>query len=109
VNPARLRPAAENDLLEKTRYYRSGANSQVAERFFDAAISALQPIERSPKSGSPRLGLWCGIPEMRTGKVNGFPVRWYYLEGKDHLDVIRLLNDRQDIEALLDHQVEDDP
>jgi toxin ParE1/3/4 len=33
--------------------------------------------------------------------VTGFPMQWLYFETEDHLDVVRLLGDRQDISAIL--------
>jgi toxin ParE1/3/4 len=51
--------------------------------------------------GSPRLGQWCGISGLRSWRVAGFPLQWLYFEAPEHLDVIRLLGDRQDIPALL--------
>ncbi len=68
---------------------------------FDAAIAALQPIERMPGMGSPRLGQLCEIPGLHSWCVTGFPMQWLYLEAEDHLDVIRLLGDRQGIVAIL--------
>jgi len=68
---------------------------------FDAAIAALQPIERMPSMGSPRLGVLCEIPGLRSWRVTGFPMQWLYFEGDEHLDVVRLLGDRQDIIGIL--------
>lgn len=68
---------------------------------FDAAIAALEPIERMPGMGSPRLAQLCKIPGLRSRRVTDFPVQWLYFEAEDHLDVVRLLGDRQDILAIL--------
>jgi len=72
---------------------------------FDAAIAALEPIERMPSMGSPRLGQLCDIPGLRSWRVAGFPMQWLYFEAPDHLDVVRLVGDlvgqRQDILAIL--------
>ena len=73
----------------------------LGERMFDAALTALEPIERMPAMGSPRLGLLCEIPGLRSWRVRGFPMQWLYFEARDHLDVVRLLGDRQDIAAIL--------
>jgi toxin ParE1/3/4 len=98
---AHLRPQAEADLLEATRHYAKEGNVELAERMFDAAIAALEPIERMPGMGSPRLGQLCEIPGLRSWRVTDFPMQWLYLEADDHLDVVRLLGDRQDIIAIL--------
>jgi toxin ParE1/3/4 len=98
---ARLRPLAEADLVAATRYYSSEGGTKLGERFFDAALKSLESIERMPAMGSPRLGQLCDIPGLRAWRVDGFSMQWFYFEAKDHLDVVRLLGDKQDIEALL--------
>ena len=96
-----LRPQAEADLLEATRHYATEGSLGLAERMFDAAIAALEPIERMPGMGSPRLGQLCEIPGLRSWRITDFPMQWLYFEADDHLDVVRLLGDRQDIIAIL--------
>jgi toxin ParE1/3/4 len=97
----RLRPQAEADLLEATRFYAEEGGAPLADRFFDAALAALEPIARMPTMGSPRLGQLCEIPGLRCWRVTDFPLQWLYFEAADHLDVVRLLGDRQDIVAIL--------
>jgi len=101
LKPAHLRPQAEADLVEATRYYAKEGSVELAERMFDAAIDALEPIQNMPAMGSPRLGQLCEIPGLRSWRVKGFPMQWLYFEASDHLDVVRLLGDRQDIVAIL--------
>jgi toxin ParE1/3/4 len=101
VKPAALRPLAEDDLVERTRYYRRAGGSELAERFFDAAIAALRLVEESPGVGSPRVGELIGLPGLRRIGVEGFPFGWLYLERPELLDVLRLVADRQDLAAAL--------
>ncbi|MFM8766699.1 MAG: type II toxin-antitoxin system RelE/ParE family toxin [Rubrivivax sp.] len=101
MKEARLRPLAQADLVATVQYYASEAGPQVAEHLFDSALAALQPVERMPAMGSPRLGQLCDIPGLRSWRVEGFPLQWLYFERDDHLDVIRLLGDQQDIIAIL--------
>jgi len=101
VKPAHLRPQAEADLVEAARHYAKEGSIELAERMFDAALAALEPIERMPAMGSPRLGQLCEIPGLRSWRVKGFPMQWLYFEAVDHLDVVRLVGDRQDIIAIL--------
>jgi toxin ParE1/3/4 len=96
VKPARLRPAAEDDLVTKTQYFRSISGEELGASFFDEALKALGRLEKSPRSGSSRFGEWCGIPDLRTWRIPRFPVRWYYLERNEFLDVVRLLSDREE-------------
>jgi toxin ParE1/3/4 len=101
VTPAWLRPRAEADLVERTHYYAAEAGADVASRFFDTAIAAVHAIERMPGTGSPRIGELCGIPGLRMRRVMGFPCGWFYFVRQDHLDVVRLLADAQDLTAIL--------
>ena len=101
MKPATLRPAAEDDLIEEARHCAREGGGGLGERMFDAALGALKPTERMPGIGSLRLGQLCDIPGLRSWRVTGFPVQWFYFEADDHLDVVRLLGDRQDIIAML--------
>jgi toxin ParE1/3/4 len=67
----------------------------------DAVIAALTAIEHTPGIGSPRLGELCEILGLRSWGVTEFPLRWFYFEREDHLDIVRLLGERQDIVAIL--------
>jgi toxin ParE1/3/4 len=71
------------------------------ERFFDAALASLRSIERKPGIGSPLVGEICDIPGLRCCPVKGFSIHWYYFIAEDHLDVVRLLADAQDLPATL--------
>jgi len=102
VTTAWLRPLAEADLVERSRYYAAAGGEDVAKRFFDSAIGALRAVERMPGTGSPRIGELCDIPGLRMRRVEGFPCGWYYFVRSDHLDVVRLLADSQDLAAILE-------
>jgi len=101
VTPAWLRPLAEADLVERSRYYAVHAGDDVAGRFFDSSIAALRAVERTPGTGSPRVGELCDIPGLRVRRIDGFPCGWCYFVRADHLDVARLLADTQDLTAIL--------
>jgi toxin ParE1/3/4 len=88
-------------LIGRTRYYRSAGGDGLGERFFDSTLAALRVVERMPGIGSPLAGEMCDIPGLRSFPVKGFPVRWYFFVGGDHLDVVRLLSDWQDLTAIL--------
>ena len=97
---ARLRPLAETDLVERTRYYRREGGEELGTRFFEAAIAALDAISRMPGAGSPRVGEMCDIPSLRFRRVVGFPCGWFYFIA-DHIDVVRLLADAQELPSIL--------
>lgn len=97
-----LRPRAEADLIDSTRYYRSVGGDDLGERFFDAAFASLRTIERAPNIGSPAIGELCDVPGLRSWRVKGFPIRWYYFVAEGHLDVVRLLADARDLSEILE-------
>lgn len=96
-----LRPLAEADLIERTHYYRREGGDRLGERFFDAAVAALDAIGRMPGAGSPHVGELCGIPGLRVRRVPSFPCGWFYFVADDHVDVVRLLADAQDLPTVL--------
>ena len=98
----RLRPQVETDLVTAARHYAKEGGSDLAERMFDSALKALDPIERMPAVGSPRMGQLCEISGLRAWRVGGFPMQWFYFEASHHLDVVRLLGDRQYIAGNLE-------
>ena len=101
MKPARLRPQARLDRLAEVRYYRQEAGSAIAERLVQASAQALDQIEQQPGMGSPTLGKSLDMEGLRTWRIKSFPLIWFYFERADHLDVVRLLGERQDAVALL--------
>lgn len=101
MKPALLRPQALRDQQSEVRYYRKEAGSRVAVRLVKATDTALDQIEVDPGIGSPRLGQVLDIPGLRTWRVAKFPLLWCYFERRDHLDVVRLLGERQDLASIL--------
>jgi len=76
-------------------------SSLLAGRVAKATNAALDQFELDPGIGSTTLGKLVGIPELRTWRVAKFPLLWCYFERGDHLDVVRLLGERQDLAAIL--------
>lgn len=101
MKPAILRTQAQRDRLAEVRYYRKEAGSRVAVRLVNATNAALDQMEEEPGIGSPVLGKMLDIPELRTWRVPKFPLLWFCFERDDHLDVVRLLGERQDLAAIL--------
>lgn len=56
LKPVRLRPQAEADLVTAAQYDAKEGGEDLAERVFDTALKALDPAERMPAIGPPRLG-----------------------------------------------------
>jgi toxin ParE1/3/4 len=101
VTSTHLRPLAQADLVERTRYYRREGGDELGRRFFDAAIAALEAIGRMPGAGTPRVGELVEIPGLRYRRVAGFPCGWFYFIADDGVDVVRLLADAQNLPAIL--------
>ena len=78
----------------------------MAVRVIKATNEAVDQIELEPGMGSPRLGNLLSIPGLRTWQVAKLPLLWCYFEREDHLDVVRLLGERQDIAAILGEEFE---
>lgn len=96
MKPARLRKAAQHDALTEVRYYRREAGVAVAQRLLQAIQASLAQIEHNPGIGSPRLGHALGAAGLRTWRIAGFPLAAWYFERDDHVDVARLVGQRQD-------------
>ena len=96
-----LRPQALHDQQGEVRYYRKEGGARVAVRVIKATSAALDQIQLDPGIGSPTLGKRIDIPGLRTWRVAKFPLLWCYFERADHLDVVRLIGERQDIAAIL--------
>ena len=101
MKPALLRPQALRDQQDEVRYYRKEGGQPLALKAAKATNQALDQIESEPGLGSPVLGKVLGIPALRTWRVTSFPLLWCYFERSDHLDVVRLLGERQDVAAIL--------
>ena len=93
MTTTQLRPQAEVDFVERTRYYRREGGDELGQRFFDAAVAALEAIGRMPGAGTPRVGELCDIPGLRYRRVAEFPCGWFYFIAADGVDVVRLLAD----------------
>ncbi|MCK6413140.1 MAG: type II toxin-antitoxin system RelE/ParE family toxin [Azonexus sp.] len=96
------RPQARADLHAEIVYYRKQAGKLIANQLAGAADDALQHLQQNPGTGSLRIGQILEISGLRSWRVTGFPLIWFYFEREDHLDVVRLLGERQDILTIFD-------
>ena len=96
-----LRPQALRDQQGEVRHYRKQGDTRLAVKVAKATNAALDQVELEPGMGSPGLGKLLGISGLRTWRVGKFPLLWCYFEHADHLDVVRLLGERQDIATIL--------
>lgn len=100
MKPYFLRPLARDDRRSEVRYYRKEAGARVALQLVNALAEALEQISRNPGMGSPTLGQELGLAGLRTWRVRGFPLTFWYFEREVHVDVARLVGQRQDALAI---------
>lgn len=98
--PARLRKAARDDVLSEVRYYRKEAGVVVAQKLRLVLQAELDRLEHNPGIGSPSLGQTLAVPGLRAWRVDGFPLSIWYFERSDHLDIVRVVGQRQDALAV---------
>jgi toxin ParE1/3/4 len=91
-----LRPLARQDRRGEVRYYRDEAGPVVAAKVVVALKRALQTLQHQPAIGSSVLARELGLPQMRMWLVDGFPLALWYFERETHIDVVRLVGQRQD-------------
>ena len=96
MKPVRLRPRARQDRREEIRYYRDEAGQKIAAKLVRALQRGLDAIHENPAIGSPTLGRELGIDGLRTWLIEGFPLTFWYFERETHIDVARLVGQRQD-------------
>ncbi len=96
MKPCVLRPQARTDRRNEVRYYREEAGAKVAAKLVDALEKALDEFRCNPAIGSPTLGQDLGVEGMRIWLISGFPLSFWYFERKTHVDVARLVGQRQD-------------
>jgi toxin ParE1/3/4 len=96
VDLYRLRPRAREDRRAEVLYYLREAGAKAAANLVQAMSRALLELELNPAIGSPTLGKDLDIEGLRTWRVDGFPLSFWYLDRDDHIDVARLIGQRQD-------------
>ena len=101
MTQVRLRPLAEQDLVEQTQYYLAEAGADLAKRFFDTAVETLKTAGDRPAGGSLRIGELCGIDSLRVRKISGVPTGWFYFIRPEFVDEVRLLGFAQDLPSEL--------
>ena len=96
MKPYALRPQAREDRRIEVRYCRHEAGAKVAAQLVDALGKALDEIRQHPGIGSLVLGVELGVAGMRTWRIKGFPLSFWYFEREIHIDIARLVGQRQD-------------
>lgn len=87
--PVVLRPDAETDLAEATRWYER-QQSGLGERFVGQVSAALDRVSEGP--GMYDL-IW---EDVRSYRLHGFPYLIYYRILPDHIEVLAVLHGARD-------------
>lgn len=101
MKPARLRAQAKVDLSDVSFHYALEGGERLGRACLNLALDALALLATQPGMGSLRWAQPAEQPPLRAWRVKRFPVLWFYFERDDHLDVVRLLGERQDIASIL--------
>jgi toxin ParE1/3/4 len=93
------------DQQGEVRHYRSEDGARMAATVAKATNAALDQVELDPGIGSLTTEKLLDIQGLRTWRIAKFPLLWSHLEGGDHMDVVRLLGERQNLASILDDEV----
>lgn len=93
--------SARQDERDAVAYYAREAGLDIALRFAEAVRDAYRSVGNRPAIGSPRYGDLLGIEGLRSRKLSRFPFLVFYVEGKDRIEIWRVLHAKRDIPAWL--------
>jgi toxin ParE1/3/4 len=99
--PVFRRRSAIRDAEQATIYYAREAGLDVAKRFVDALEAAYETIGERPGTGSPRHGRELEVSGLRSRLVARFPFLIFYREHEDRVEILRVLQARRNIPAIL--------
>lgn len=83
--------------------------ARAAERFLEAAQSAIDLLCQMPGAGAPKTLENPKLSGLRSWPVRGFPaIRIYYIHSGDDLRILRVLHGKRDINPLLEDESGDE-
>lgn len=104
-----VQESAELDVLHQVEWYAKQGLIDVAQRFSEASVQAINSLVSAPEAGSPRYIDNPKLQGLRTWSVKGFDeFRVYYILHADLLIVVRILHSKRDTDAILEGQDVDD-
>jgi toxin ParE1/3/4 len=105
-----IRTAAREDILRQYSYYLIEKDAaRAAERFLDAAQSAIEMLCRMPGAGTFKILENPSLRGLRSWPIHGFPaMRIYYIHSEDDLRIVRVLHGKRDINPLLEEESGDE-
>ena len=96
MKPLVRRERADQEVQDAVDYHLQNA-PEYALAFIDALEHAYRRIQRQPGIGSPRYAHELNLPGLRFLSCKRFPCLVFYFEGKDQIDVWRVLHGNRDI------------
>lgn len=94
AKPYRLSPLAEADLEEIWLYTAKHWSTEQADTYHQNFVEAFEGLAAGIKQGRPSV-----LPDVQKYLCGSHVI--YFLTCADHLDVIRILHQRQDVERRL--------
>ena len=94
--PLVRRGLADSDVLAAVDYYLTNA-PEYASDFIDDLEQAYSHIQQYPASGSPRYAIELDLPDVCAWKCHKFPYVVFYAENAEHIEVWRVLHEKQDL------------
>lgn len=92
---------ARKDVEGAIDYYLKEADAGVAARFAAALEAASSLLAHHPHLGSPRYAHALNLPDLRHHRLRGFPWIVFYVVLPDRIEIVRVLDARRDIPAML--------
>lgn len=93
----RLRPSAEADMDAIWEYTCRSWSADQADRYIDELFDAFDLLGETPGLGQEAFAVAAGYRRLRVGHHLIF----YIVQGKDSIDVIRVLHEKSDVASRL--------
>ena len=100
MKPAIQRALAQEDIGRAFDYYLSASSAAIASQFIREIDACVQRIEHFPSAGSLRYAELLDVEGLRFSVVERFPYLFFYFEQTDHVDIVRVLHQHQDVPAI---------
>jgi toxin ParE1/3/4 len=97
----RFRDRANLDVQQSVDWLIKDSGKEVADSFIDELETQISTISRMPQSGSSRFAVELGNPDLRFQVMLRHHHLIFYVDTPSHIDIIRVLDSRRDLNGLL--------
>jgi toxin ParE1/3/4 len=101
MKPLVRRERADEDAHAAIEHYLAEDALDAAASFVDELERAYDHIQRHPATGSPRYAHALNLPGLRFWPLRRYPYLVFYIEGREAIEVWRVLHGSRDIPAWL--------